>query len=167
MDVIGTTAQSPVIRRILCALDFSTNSDQAFDYAQRLAQATGASLVLVHAFGVPRTADPAGQTVPADASIAERFANVTSNVPGIEISRVLHAGPAGEVICWVAQEQQCDLIVMGTHGRTGLRHLFFGSVAEYVLRRARSPVLTIREPLHQEAPLEEPMVLPLPAPRYM
>jgi universal stress protein A len=71
------------------------------------------------------------------------------------------------VICWVAQEQQCDLVVLGSHGRTALAHLLLGSVAEYVLRHARCPVLTVRDRPAGEAPLAEPRVLPVPAPRFL
>ena len=79
----------------------------------------------------------------------------------------MHAGPPGEVICWMAQEQQCDLVVLGSHGRAALAHLLLGSVAEYVLRHARCPVLTVRDRPADEPPLAEPRVLPVPAPRFL
>ena len=81
--------------------------------------------------------------------------------------RVLHAGPPAEVICWLAQERKCDLIVMGTHGRSGLKHLLLGSVAELVLRNARCPVLTVRDRPANDPQLAEPKVLPLAPPRLM
>jgi nucleotide-binding universal stress UspA family protein len=85
----------------------------------------------------------------------------------VQIQHIAHAGLADEVICWAAEDQACDLIVMGTHGRTGLKHLLFGSTAESVLKHARCPVLTIRPQKQDQQPLAEPMVTPMPAPRYL
>lgn len=155
------------ISHILCPVDFSETSMKAVRYAERLAESTGAELVLLHSFDVPASYDAAGQTEPADAQEKKQLEGLTVETPYVEVSRLLHAGPPGEVICWVAQERKCDLIVMGTHGRGGLKHLLFGSVAEYVLRHARCPVLTVRDRAENEPPLKEPLVLPPKAPRYM
>jgi universal stress protein A len=155
------------ISHILCPVDFSETSEKALRYAERLAESTGAELVLLHAFDVPASFNAAGQSEPADAAEKKQLEELHVRTPYIEVNRVLHAGPPGEVICWVAQERNCDLIVLGTHGRGGLKHLLFGSVAEYVLRNARCPVLTVRDRPENEPPLKEPMVLPPKAPRYM
>jgi len=136
----------------------------AFRYAEELAIATQAQLVIAHAFDRPATLDLPDQTDPADPTLKQQLHGIQSTLP---LERLLHAGPAGKVICWLAQEQQCDMIVVGTHGRTGLRHVLFGSVAEYVLQHARCPVLTIRQRPANEPKLEEPLVIPLPAPRMM
>jgi len=156
-----------LIKRILCPVDFSSTSQKAFEYADRLAQSTGAELVLLHAFDLPESYDAAGQVHPADPQLEHQLNAIESAFPDVKITRILHAGPAPDVICWVAQDRQCDLIVMGTHGRTGLRHLLFGSVTEFVLRHARCPVLTVRDRPDDEPPLKEPRVMPLPAPRFM
>ncbi len=153
-----------MITRILCPLDFSAASMVALDYAQELALATKATLVLCHAFDRPASLDYGDQTDPADESLRHKMVEVKTTVP---VERYLHAGPPGEVICWLADDQDCDLIIMGTHGRTGLRHLLFGSVAEYVLQHANCPVMTIRKRPAKEAAHTEPLVIPLPAPRYM
>jgi universal stress protein A len=87
--------------------------------------------------------------------------------PDIPLRRALHAGRPGEVICWMAEDQQCDLIVMGTHGRGGLAHLLLGSVAEYVVRHAHCPVTIVRDAPAKEPPLDEPRVMPLPPPQWM
>lgn len=79
----------------------------------------------------------------------------------------MHAGPPGEVICWLAEESRCDLIVMGTHGRSGIRHLLQGSVAEYVVRHARCPVTVVRDSADRQSPLTEPRVLPPSPPAWM
>jgi nucleotide-binding universal stress UspA family protein len=67
-------------------------------------------------------------------------------------------GDAATVILQVATEIKCDLIVMGTHGRTGLSRLLMGSVAEQVVRNASCPVLTVKTPQH-EAPSSEELVM--------
>ena len=152
------------IQRILCPIDFSAPSLAAFRYAENLASLTAAEVIVATAFDRPATLDMAGQTSPSDSSLNEQLNKIESSLP---LKRLMHAGAPGEVICWLAQEHDCDLIVMGTHGRTGLKHLLFGSVAEYVLQHARCPVLTIRERPEREPRLPEPKVLPLPAPRMM
>jgi universal stress protein A len=156
-----------MIERILCAVDFSDTSEAALAYAANLAETLAGELVLLHAFDKPATTDARGVNRPADPTLRVKLETMQIPSRQVHLKHVLHAGPPGEVICWVAQDQTCDLIVMGTHGRTGLSHLLFGSTAEYVLRHARCPVLTIRKRPGDEAPLREPTVTPLPPPRYM
>lgn len=157
-----------MIQRILCPTDFSDTAGKAIQYAERLAIQTGADLYLVHAFDTPAELTVLAQTHPLDNQHKEQLdAQLVDSTLGNRVIRLLHAGPAGDVICWMAQEHRCDLIIMGTHGRSGLRHLFFGSVAEHVLRHARSPVLTIRDRPENEPPLHQPLVIPIKAPRFM
>lgn len=153
--------------RILCPVDFSDASTKALLFAERLVRETGAELILLHAFDHPASYDAAGQHEPADPDLMRQFVELTPHHPDTKLERILHAGPAAEVICWLAQERGCDLIVMGTHGRTGLRHLLLGSVAEFVLRHARCPVTTVRVYSPDEPPLTEPRVMPVPAPSWM
>src|SRR5688572_13353928 len=155
------------IQRILCPVDFSETSDKAFAAADRLAQRLGAELLLLHAFEYPEQLTVAAQERPLDPSIKTKIDAIQSSYPNVRLDRALHAGPPGEVICWIGESRHCDLIVMGTHGRTGLMHLLLGSVAEYVIQHARSPVLTIRNRPANEPPLKEPLVLPVPPPRFM
>jgi len=147
--------------RILCPVDFSKTSQAALKYAEDLTNKLSAELIVAHAFNCPATWDYAGQTKPSSNEVRKQMDAVQCDVP---FESVMHAGPPGSVICWLAQENGCDMIVMGTHGRTGLKHLLFGSTAEYVLQHARSPVMTIRERPLNEPRLEEPVVLPLPGP---
>lgn len=156
-----------LITRILCPTDFSDAAQYAFEYAERLAHETQAEIVLAHAFDTPAALNITSQTTPADPHLREKLDGIRSSFPRTKITRVLHAGSSGEVICWLAASHQCDLIVMGTHGRTGLKHLVLGSVAEYVMRHARCPVLTLRKPAENESPPKEPLLLPVPAPRLM
>lgn len=148
-------------QRILCPIDFSETSQVALDYAVDLAQRLSAELIVAHAFKCPATWDMAGQTEPSSHDVRTQMDAVQCEIP---IEKLLHAGPPGPVICWLAQENDCNMIVMGTHGRTGLKHLLFGSTAEYVLQHARCPVLTIRERSANEPRIEEPIVMPLPGP---
>lgn len=145
--------------RILCPMDFSEASTAALDYAVKMAAATQSEVIIAHAFDQPAHWDRASQTEPDDPSLRGRLEAVPCEVPCL---RLLHAGPPGRVICWLAQEYDCDLIVMGTRGASGLAHLLFGSTAEYVLHHARCPVLTLRLPKPNEPRLEEPIVLPVP-----
>lgn len=154
------------IRRILCPIDFSATSLKALRYAAEMA-AGGAELLLLHAFDLPQTLTYDSQQQPADPKLREQLDKVEVKPPAAKVFRLLHAGLPGEVICWTAQQQNCDLIVLGTHGRTGLKHLLLGSVAEHVIRHARCPVLTVRDRPADEPPLTEPLVMPLKAPRMM
>jgi universal stress protein A len=157
-----------MIRRILCPTDFSSTADKAMRYAERLAIQTGADMYLVHAFGRPIELTVAAQTHPYDHQHEEHLNRLLVDSPlANRIIRLLHAGSAGEVICWLAQEHSSDIIVMGTHGSGALHHLIFGSVAEHVLQHARCPVLTIRDRPANEPSLEQPLVVPIKAPRYM
>ncbi|HTI51855.1 MAG TPA: universal stress protein [Planctomycetaceae bacterium] len=155
------------IQRILCPVDFSEASAAALAYAERLTRSTGAELVLVHAFDIPASLTYADVQNPADPAVRQQLEELPVSFTDVKTVRVLHAGPPGEVICWLAQHRACDLIVMGTHGRTGLKHLLLGSVAEYVMRHARCPVVTVRERPADEPPLTEPLLLPPRAPRFM
>ena len=156
-----------LIHRILCPVDFSETSMQALHFADALAQSIGAHIVLVHAFEKPKNLTLASPTVPADPELRRQLDELPTSLPATQLTRVLHAGDPGEVTCWLAQDRKCGLIVMGTHGRTGLAHLVMGSVAEYVLRNARCPVLVVRNRPQDEPALTEPTVLPVPPPRFM
>lgn len=154
-----------LIERILCPTDFSVTAEKAVKYAEQLAIEVGAELVLAHAFNIPATWSIAGQTHPMDSTLEDQLnSTLSGSTHADKITRLQHIGVPGEVICWMAQDRKCDLIVMGTHGRTGLRHLLFGSVAEYVLQHARCPVITVRDRNPDETPLKQPIVMPPPPP---
>lgn len=156
-----------IINRILCPVDFSETSTAAFRYADNLAAWANAEIILLHAFSDPVSYDDAGQWKPADPAVHEQLGQLKSNHANVVLTPFTHAGLPDEVICWAAEHEGCDLIVMGTHGRTGLKHLLFGSTAEAVLRNARCPVLTIRPQEHNLPKLQEPTVAPLPPPTFM
>jgi nucleotide-binding universal stress UspA family protein len=135
--------------------DFSDDAQAALDTAVELARRLGAQLHLLHAYQQPvDVLSPYGVSVPANLGpelraaalarlrqIAEPFAELRTEVLAVE-------GPPASVIAEQAEALGADLVVMGTHGRTGLRHLLLGSVAERTVRSAPCPVLTVksREP---------------------
>ncbi len=143
--------------RILVPTDFSPTSDAALEYARILAAKFGSSLQLLHVID-----DPAAST----AIVADGFAPDTVDIREAMLAQArerlacamsvtdrarFHAtaeafvGMPASVIVDYAAATGTALIVMGTHGRTGLAHLLMGSVAEHVVRTARCPVLTVRQ----------------------
>jgi nucleotide-binding universal stress UspA family protein len=138
------------IKTILHATDFSERSDYAFRVACALARDYQARLVVLHALPTPVIGYPEGVIVTQPEEFrAEARANLQQLVPtdpAIPIERLLSDGDPVSAIVETAKGRNCDLIVMGTHGWTGVARWLMGSVAEGVLRRAPCPVLTIRMP---------------------
>jgi nucleotide-binding universal stress UspA family protein len=138
-------------RTILHPTDFSPGSAAAFAYACDLAREYDARLVVLHAFGpvVPIGAD--GVIVSPDLNELRTIARVEIDAlrptdSAVRIERAVREGPSTLAILEAAAEFQADLIVMGTHGRSGFRRLVLGSVTEEVLRKATCPVLTVKAP---------------------
>jgi len=140
------------IRRILTPTDFSECSRQVVTCAYELAQAVGAKLVLLHV--VEDLPSYIGFIPPGGAAMLlkdlERQAclDLAAMLPEaetarVEIARRVVVGSPADKIVRLAAAEQVDLIVIATHGRTGLSHLVMGSVAERVLRTAPCPVMTI------------------------
>lgn len=148
----------PLLRRILLATDFSPCASRAFDYALRFATACSAHVDLLHAVEFPPGLDP---EYAINAVYLERLR--------LEVDRQLDAlvrqaagqgitsegsqvvGLAGQAIVKKAKEADVDLVVVGTHGRTGLAHLLLGSTAERVIRTSPCPVLAVRGPYEEQA----------------
>ncbi len=139
------------LHRILFATDFSPCSRAAFAEAQALAKLYEAELCLLHVVSVPSEFDGAipfasGSHLPSMVAAAEQQLKAWST-PLVE-AHLPHQcqvvlGDAGTEVLRLAEELKPDLIVVGTHGRTGLKHLFLGSVAERVVRMSRCPVLVV------------------------
>jgi universal stress protein A len=145
------------ISRILVPTDFSPHSDAALTYAKALARTFGASLHLLHVLDDVLTSGvltaeaygpmPVGVDEGRHPDAGTRLCDLLS---GDEVTR-FHArgavvfGTTSQSITRYAAEHGIDLIVMGTHGRTGVAHALIGSVAERVVRTAPCPVLTVRE----------------------
>jgi nucleotide-binding universal stress UspA family protein len=137
------------IHHILVPTDFSASSRQAMTYAFELAQKVGAKLSLLHVIEVPVYAIAVSlplQDLEQDARRALARLLLEAEAAHVDVTRLVAMGVPYEKILETATAEQVDLIVMATHGRTGLRHLAMGSVAERVVRMAPCPVLTIRSP---------------------
>jgi nucleotide-binding universal stress UspA family protein len=140
------------IRRILAPTDFSEPSKQAIAYAFELAQTSEAKLVLLHVVepvDYPMRSYPHLVTTMMDYLERQAHLDLAQMLPEaqdvkVEVVRRVVRGIPYRTIVEVAEAENVDLIVMATHGRTGLSHLVMGSVAERVVRTAPCPVLTIR-----------------------
>ncbi len=143
------------VRTICHPTDFSEQSGYALRLAGALARDYGARLVLLHV-ALPPMPVYGGEVlvaVPPSSHDEERQHLDRLEVPdGVPTERRLVEGAPVEEILRVASEVSADLIVMGTHGRTGLARLLMGSVAEQVVRKARCPVLTVKTPFPDAAP---------------
>ncbi|SRR5579885_2227834 len=148
------------IRTILHPTDFSGPSAAALAVAVSLARDHGARLILLHVMGQPAILDGTG-LVPFDPAmyrdeLRDKLDQVALRAPGIRVEKRLEQGHAANEVLRIAAETGCDVIVMGTHGWSGLRRLLMGSVAADVVQRATCPVLTVREALPREPPTAEP-----------
>ena len=134
------------IKKILCPIDFSDFNKPANEYASMLAKSTGASIVYLHVslpdvpYGSYAYIDP----VQEEKRDRKQLETIKPTVEGVEASYVVESGPPKDRIVEYAIENDIDLIVMGTHGRTGLGRLVMGSVAEAVVRKAECPVLALK-----------------------
>jgi nucleotide-binding universal stress UspA family protein len=138
------------IKKILHPTDFSQPAMAAFEVACTLAGALGAKLLLLHVRPMPIKVLP-GEGIPVpevgDESETAFRARLDALVPAdskIAVERYLLIGDEGVEIIDTATETGCDLIVMGTHGRSGVTRLLMGSVAEEVSRRAPCAVVTVK-----------------------
>jgi nucleotide-binding universal stress UspA family protein len=143
------------IRKILLPTDFSPCSERAIEYSAALAKRLGTSVHLIHTLDGPTVArglwDPAVHDARrrdrAYHAAKGRLAEVAQRLLPLAtaVSAEVREGDAAEEIIKAAVDYGCDLVVMATHGRTGLPHLVMGSVAEAVIREAPCPVLTVRQ----------------------
>lgn len=145
-------------KRILLCTDFSENSVPAREHAIDYAVAFGASLSILHVVNSSRLGFPAFEVgVPFDLqeilkgieeSVKKAF-EIMKEECGSSVRELRTCSrigvPANEIVRF-AEEESVDLIVMGTHGWTGFRHLILGSTAENVVRTATCPVLTVKSP---------------------
>ena len=142
------------IKRLLMPTDFSPASDIAFEYALDLAAREGASIHMLHViddsnFG---SAYREAAAMPGlwEHIVAETWRRLEQarrqcTAAGIRSTAEVLAGQPSPAITAEAAAHEADLIVMGTHGRSGFAHLVLGSVAESVVRTAECPVLTVRD----------------------
>jgi len=143
------------LKRILVPTDFSEHSERAAVYAVELAKRYGAEIHCIHVSDIP--ADLLATSTYYMTGPSEQFVEqvreegqkgletfVSKNFAGLEVKAVFLQGrPFVEIIRY-ARDEKIDLVVIATHGRSGLKHALFGSVAEKVVRKAPCPVLVVR-----------------------
>ncbi len=140
-------------KTILCAVDFSEHSPRVADYAKTLVTCTGAKLLCVYVapslsqyvgFHVPPSSIESfvGEIVSGADSTMGAF--MEANFAGLNASGKVLVGYPAEEILNLAEEENADLIIMGTHGRVGIDRILFGSVAEKIVKSSKCPVLTVR-----------------------
>lgn len=156
-SVVTSTARI-VLHHILVPIDFSDNSKKALRYALPLAEQFKASITLLYVvepavfpsdFGFGQMSFPDVEKEMHDKAEAELRQLVTDLNAKVPITPVIKSGiPFVEVTTFAADEK-VDLIILATHGRTGVEHILFGSTAEKIIRKAPCPVLVVRAEEHE------------------
>jgi len=153
-----------IVNHILFATDFSSSSEPAFRYAMEWAKVFEAQLTIFHVLSLQPGLD-------IDAGVAQRYMDEQRKVAQEQLENLLtearrhvpvistemRGGLPSDLICQMAREKKCDLIVTGTHGWTGLDRVLFGSVAERVVQRAPCPVLSIPHQNSQDSVPTHPL----------
>lgn len=148
------------IRRILVPIDFSSGADAAIETALALAHKLGAEVHALHVWQPPpymvpemMVTVPGGASLPFDDFMRARtkkdldaFVRPHLGQQGLQVHTHVECGIPKEAIPRFADRNKVDMVVMGTHGHTGLMHVLMGSVAEHVIRNQPCPVLTVRYP---------------------
>ena len=144
------------INTILCPVDFSISSDHALKYAQAFAHAHDAELLLLHVMELPTYTSMDYPITPETMeelkkTNADRLQQKVDEIQATheQVRSLLVTGSPFAEIIRTARDEEVDLVVMGTHGRSGLAHMLMGSVAEKVVRKAPCPVLTVKHPEHE------------------
>ena len=140
--------------RIVCPVDFSACSREALRIAAELARDWSAQLVVAHVWEPPRWSTGEVMIAPevlqnmvdAEEAELENWKATAKQLGAREVGTRFLSGVAWDaVLSLLKDDRAIDLVVMGTHGRTGLKHVLLGSVAEKVVRHAPCPVLVVRE----------------------
>jgi nucleotide-binding universal stress UspA family protein len=141
-------------KKILCPVDFSDASRAAMQVACELARRFEGEVTVFHAYPLPGYTLPEGTVLPATGMLQElaeqtdallerwKAEALADGAPRVSTDKAV-GEPAAEVVAF-AEDGKFDVIVVGTHGRTGFAHMLLGSVAERVVRRAPMPVITVR-----------------------
>lgn len=146
-------AETKSFTHIVCPVDFSESSQHAVDLAAEVAQRDGATITLLHIIEIPvaYSGEPIGQDFLRDldkrsAGLLSDLASQLERKMGISMSVHARIGrPGADTLRVLDHDQTIDLVVMGSHGRTGIKRALLGSVAEKVVRNARCPVLVARK----------------------
>jgi nucleotide-binding universal stress UspA family protein len=143
------------VETILVPLDFSPHAEHALDVAIELAAKLGTKTVhLLHVHHPPPIPTPLPGTGPSHQEVEEKVLEDANNAlktlskrvekASLGVEQAVYVGSPAEIICAQAAARGAELVVMGTRGRTGLRHVLLGSVAERTVAHAPCPVLTVR-----------------------
>lgn len=145
-------------KKIVFPTDFSTSSDAALEHAAGLARDMGAQLLIVHVEEPPLAYGGGemyyGVPEPDHSAVEKMLSKVKPRTADVKFEHHLLIGSPADEIVRFAEHENADLIVMGTHGRSGLWRMLMGSVAEAVVRRASCPVFTFKQPQAQSAAKE-------------
>jgi nucleotide-binding universal stress UspA family protein len=131
------------IKTLLHPTDFTEASGHAFDVACQIVRGRGARVVVLHV--VPPPNRYSTEVVSGDP-----LAGIRESAPDVPIDTRVEKGEPVDVILRIAKEMKCDMIVMGTHGRTGLSHWLTSHVVDEVVHRAACAVLTMRSPFPEK-----------------
>jgi nucleotide-binding universal stress UspA family protein len=145
------------IKKVLVPIDFSDYSKSALKYAVNFAKSFNADIILIYVvepviyppdFSMGQIAMPSINTEWDDRAKDELQKLAKSEIAGVaSVKTVIKTGKPFVEIIETAKEEDIDLIIIATHGHSGVEHILFGSTAEKVVRKAPCPVLTLREPL--------------------
>lgn len=146
-----------LIHKVLVPIDFSDYSKNALKYAAQFAQQFKAKMFLVYVVEpmiYPADFSMGQVAIPSTDIDLQKRGDEELNIlakslidPSVEVEIIIKTGKPFVEINETANEKDIDLIIMATHGHTGVEHLLFGSTAEKVVRKAPCPVLTLREPI--------------------
>ncbi len=139
------------IQKILCPIDFSAPSRNALRYANEFAKAMNAKITIMHVIQPqPIAADVNVPYVPLEIEIEKNAKEDLERIvkeevqEGVVVEQVMAFGLPSDCVIAQAQKENVDLIILGTHGRTGISRLLMGSTAENVIRHAARPVLVVK-----------------------
>jgi nucleotide-binding universal stress UspA family protein len=138
------------LKTILCPTDFSPTSNAALETARLLALDYDATLIVLHVAELPNVMAGDGVLLYApeyDPEAERRKLDDIPIDPEIAMERRFVRGDPVEEILETARARNCDLIVLGTHGRTGVGRLIMGSIAEQIIRKAPCPVMSVKGPV--------------------
>jgi nucleotide-binding universal stress UspA family protein len=145
-----------LVQKVLVPVDYSEPSREVLKFAGEVASRLGGSLLVLHVWECMPHA-PADMKVKKDGKMRklgdiihenaeremEQFLGTTALPKGLTVRHTVRSGDAAKCILSEREDEKCDLIVMGTHGRGGVSHLVLGSVAEKVVRGSPVPVMTV------------------------
>ena len=135
--------------KILCPVDLSENSKAAIALASSIAKLSSAKLVFIYVGPPPLPREAMFASGDMDAFMSrhrKQLEEVKPTESGVVVEHVVLQGDAADEVLKFADEQMCDLIVLSTHGRSGITRFLMGSVAEKIVRHSKIPVMSVRYP---------------------